>query len=106
MNVLVDSLVLSSFDSHILQVSCISVLCAHDVIFWNPAQRMCVHLRLRIDNSVVQFSQQASFLTGGLYMKHGEPGELLQVLLMHYLADNTTRKHLAVPQQVREDFCT
>eukprot|EP01032_Pedospumella_encystans_P012539 gene12539-14501_t len=66
MNVMVDALVLASFDSHILQ--------------------------------------QACFLTGGTYMKHADKEDLLQLLTTHFLADVSTRAHLATPQQKSVDF--
>jgi hypothetical protein len=35
-----------------------------------------------------------------VYLKHADAADLLQVLLAHFLADNATRKLLALPVQV------
>jgi hypothetical protein len=35
-----------------------------------------------------------------VYQKHADAGDLLQALLTHFLAENATRKLLALPQQV------
>lgn len=46
------------------------------------------------------FMQQACFLTGGLYVKHSDLKDALQVLHFNFLSDKNTRKKLNLPLQV------
>jgi transcription initiation factor TFIIH subunit 3 len=66
LEILVDALVVSKFDSHILQ--------------------------------------QACFLTGGLYLRHRDEDNILQILTMHFLLDDKVRKLFNQPLQKTVDF--
>mmetsp|Transcript_30671 Transcript_30671/g.69549 ORF Transcript_30671/g.69549 Transcript_30671/m.69549 type:complete len:281 (+) Transcript_30671:94-936(+) len=48
--------------------------------------------------------QQACFLSGGLYVKHTDLSDLLQILHAYFLADNATRAQFVLPQQKSVDF--
>ncbi|KAF8418069.1 transcription factor tfb4 [Tirmania nivea] len=50
------------------------------------------------------FLQQASDATNGVYMNLREPRGFLQYLMMGFLPDQTSRKHLVLPTQVNVDF--
>ncbi|KAI5804155.1 TFIIH subunit Tfb4/p34 [Peziza echinospora] len=50
------------------------------------------------------FLQQASDATDGVYMQLQDPSGLLQYLMMAFLPDQTSRKHLVLPTQVNVDF--
>jgi len=66
MGVIIDSFIVSKFDSHILQ--------------------------------------QASFLTGGLYIKHMDENDVLQFLTTYFLSDNKVRELYNQPLQKSIDF--
>jgi hypothetical protein len=44
--------------------------------------------------------QQACFLTGGLYFRHGDWLDLLNVLTTYFLVDPSLRKDITLPLQV------
>ena len=50
------------------------------------------------------FLQQASDATNGIYLVPETPGGLLQYLLMAFLPDQSSRKHLILPSQSDVDF--
>ncbi|KAF8469185.1 TFIIH subunit Tfb4/p34 [Kalaharituber pfeilii] len=50
------------------------------------------------------FLQQASDATNGIYMHLKDAQGLLQYLMMGFLPDQTSRKHLVLPTQVNVDF--
>jgi len=50
------------------------------------------------------FLQQASHLTGGIYLKPQHIGGLLQYLLGSFLADQNIRKFLNLPTLTRVDY--
>lgn len=50
------------------------------------------------------FMQQACFLTGGLYYKHTDIRDMLQVLNFNFLSNKSTRKLLNLPLQDAVDF--
>eukprot|EP01035_Chromulina_nebulosa_P031965 gene31965-42648_t len=66
LEVLVDALIVSKCDSHILQ--------------------------------------QACFLTGGLYLRHRDEEDMLQILTVHFLLDSKVRKLFNQPLQKTVDF--
>jgi transcription initiation factor TFIIH subunit 3 len=66
LGVLIDAMIVSKFDSHILQ--------------------------------------QACFLTGGLYFKHMDERDTLQMLCTYFLADSSVREMFNQPVQKSVDF--
>ncbi|KAH0563261.1 hypothetical protein GP486_002172 [Trichoglossum hirsutum] len=50
------------------------------------------------------FLQQASDATRGVYMHLEDPRGLLQYLMLAFLPDQTSRRHLTMPSQVNVDF--
>ncbi|KAI9761240.1 MAG: hypothetical protein M4579_001160 [Chaenotheca gracillima] len=50
------------------------------------------------------FLQQAADATRGIYMHPSNPQGLLQYLMMAFLSDQTSRRHLVPPTQVNVDF--
>lgn len=66
--------------------------------------------RLRIPIDILKlagdtvFLQQASDATKGIYMQLRNPRGLLQYLMMAFLPDQTSRKHLVAPTQEVVDF--
>ncbi|KAI9787194.1 MAG: RNA polymerase II transcription factor B subunit 4 [Geoglossum umbratile] len=50
------------------------------------------------------FLQQASDATRGVYMHLQDPRGLLQYLMLAFLPDQTSRRHLIMPSQVNVDF--
>lgn len=68
----------------------------------------CQRLHIPIDvcklSGDAVFLQQASDATRGVYMSLTEPRGLLQYLMMAFLPDQRSRKHLIVPSRVDVDF--
>jgi transcription initiation factor TFIIH subunit 3 len=68
----------------------------------------CQRLQIPIDvcklSGDAVFLQQASDATRGVYMSLKEPRGLLQYLMMAFLPDQRSRKHLIVPSRVDVDF--
>lgn len=68
----------------------------------------CQRLQIPIDvcklSGDAVFLQQASDATRGVYMSLTEPRGLLQYLMMAFLPDQRSRKHLIVPSRVDVDF--
>ncbi|KAJ0425558.1 TFIIH subunit Tfb4/p34 [Aspergillus carlsbadensis] len=68
----------------------------------------CQRLRVPIDvcklSGDAVFLQQASDATKGIYMPLSEPRGLLQYLMMAFLPDQRSRKHLVLPTRVDVDF--
>lgn len=68
----------------------------------------CQRLHISIDvcklSGDAVFLQQASDATRGVYMSLKEPRGLLQYLMMAFLPDQRSRKHLIVPSRVDVDF--
>jgi transcription initiation factor TFIIH subunit 3 len=68
----------------------------------------CQRLRVPIDvcklSGDAVFLQQASDATKGIYMSLSEPRGLLQYLMMAFLPDQRSRKHLVLPTRVDVDF--
>lgn len=68
----------------------------------------CQRLRIPIDvcklSGDAVFLQQASDATRGVYMALGEPRGLLQYLMMAFLPDQRSRRHLVQPTRVDVDF--
>lgn len=68
----------------------------------------CQRLRIPIDvcklSGDAVFLQQASDATRGVYMSLTEPRGLLQYLMMAFLPDQRSRKHLVLPTRVDVDF--
>ncbi|KAL3495245.1 TFIIH subunit Tfb4/p34 [Aspergillus germanicus] len=68
----------------------------------------CQRLRVPIDvcklSGDAVFLQQASDATKGIYMSLSEPRGLLQYLMMAFLPDQRSRKHLILPTRVDVDF--
>ncbi|KAL2864659.1 TFIIH/NER complex subunit TFB4 [Aspergillus lucknowensis] len=68
----------------------------------------CQRLRIPIDvcklSGDAVFLQQASDATKGIYMSLSEPRGLLQYLMMAFLPDQRSRKHLVLPTRVDVDF--
>jgi transcription initiation factor TFIIH subunit 3 len=50
------------------------------------------------------FLQQASDITGGIYIKTPEPAGLLQFLIWTFLPDETSRDKLMLPSAVKVDY--
>ncbi|PUU75171.1 TFIIH subunit Tfb4/p34 [Tuber borchii] len=50
------------------------------------------------------FLQQASDTTRGIYMQLEHPESLLQYLMMSFIPDTATRRHLVPPTQINVDF--
>jgi len=57
-----------------------------------------------LSNQDSSLLQQASHITGGIYLKPTQQAGLLQYLLSCYLADAYTRKYLNLPIQTRVDY--
>lgn len=68
----------------------------------------CQRLHIPIDvcklSGDAVFLQQASDATKGVYMALAEPRGLLQYLMMAFLPDQRSRRHLVVPTRVDVDF--
>ena len=68
----------------------------------------CQRLSIPIDIAKIAgdtvFLQQASDATKGLYMKLEHPQGLLQYLMMGFLPDASSRRHLINPTQIGVDF--
>ncbi|KAL4741995.1 TFIIH subunit Tfb4/p34 [Aspergillus similis] len=68
----------------------------------------CQRLHIPIDvcklSGDAVFLQQASDATKGIYMSVSEPRGLLQYLMMAFLPDQRSRKHLVLPTRVDVDF--
>lgn len=68
----------------------------------------CQRLRIPIDvcklSGDAVFLQQASDATRGVYMSLSEPRGLLQYLMMAFLPDQRSRKHLVLPSRIDVDF--
>lgn len=68
----------------------------------------CQRLRIPIDvcklSGDAVFLQQASDATKGIYMALEEPRGLLQYLMMAFLPDQRSRRHLVQPSRVDVDF--
>lgn len=68
----------------------------------------CQRLHIPIDvcklSGDAVFLQQASDATRGVYMALSEPRGLLQYLMMAFLPDQRSRKHLVLPTRVDVDF--
>lgn len=68
----------------------------------------CQRLRIPIDvcklSGDAVFLQQASDATRGVYMSLSEPKGLLQYLMMAFLPDQRSRRHLVLPTRVDVDF--
>ncbi|KAB8232970.1 TFIIH/NER complex subunit TFB4 [Aspergillus alliaceus] len=68
----------------------------------------CQRLHIPIDvcklSGDAVFLQQASDATKGIYMSLTEPRGLLQYLMMAFLPDQRSRKHLVLPTRVDVDF--
>ncbi|KAL2829924.1 TFIIH subunit Tfb4/p34 [Aspergillus cavernicola] len=68
----------------------------------------CQRLHVPIDvcklSGDAVFLQQASDATKGIYMSLSEPRGLLQYLMMAFLPDQRSRKHLILPTRVDVDF--
>lgn len=81
---------------------------AHQYIPIMNAIFACQRLRIPIDvcklSGDAVFLQQASDATRGVYMALSEPRGLLQYLMMAFLPDQRSRKHLVLPTRVDVDF--
>ncbi|KAL5341605.1 TFIIH subunit Tfb4/p34 [Aspergillus crustosus] len=68
----------------------------------------CQRLQIPIDvcklSGDAVFLQQASDATKGIYMSLSDPRGLLQYLMMAFLPDQRSRKHLILPTRVDVDF--
>jgi transcription initiation factor TFIIH subunit 3 len=68
----------------------------------------CQRLHIPIDvcklSGDAVFLQQASDATKGVYMSLSEPRGLLQYLMMAFLPDQRSRRHLVIPTRVDVDF--
>ncbi|KAJ5361172.1 hypothetical protein N7541_002016 [Penicillium brevicompactum] len=68
----------------------------------------CQRLHIPIDvcklSGDAVFLQQASDATKGIYMSLSEPRGLLQYLMMAFLPDQRSRRHLVLPTRVDVDF--
>ncbi|KAL4968769.1 TFIIH/NER complex subunit TFB4 [Aspergillus stella-maris] len=68
----------------------------------------CQRLHIPIDVAKLSgdavFLQQASDATKGIYMSLSQPRGLLQYLMMSFLPDQRSRKHLILPTRVDVDF--
>lgn len=95
--------------SHILIISVSSSTdSAHQYIPIMNGIFACQRLRIPIDvcklSGDAVFLQQASDATRGVYMGLSEPRGLLQYLMMAFLPDQRTRRHLVLPTRVDVDF--
>lgn len=95
--------------SHILIISVSSSTdSAHQYIPIMNGIFACQRLRIPIDvcklSGDAVFLQQASDATRGVYMALSEPRGLLQYLMMAFLPDQRTRRHLVLPTRVDVDF--
>ncbi|KAL4919772.1 TFIIH subunit Tfb4/p34 [Aspergillus aurantiobrunneus] len=81
---------------------------AHQYIPIMNAIFACQRLHIPIDicklSGDAVFLQQASDATKGIYMSLSEPRGLLQYLMMAFLPDQRSRKHLVLPTRVDVDF--
>ncbi|CAK48702.1 hypothetical protein CBS115989_247 [Aspergillus niger] len=81
---------------------------AHQYIPIMNAIFACQRLHIPIDVCKVSgdavFLQQASDATKGVYMALDEPKGLLQYLMMAFLPDQRSRRHLVLPTRVDVDF--
>jgi len=57
-----------------------------------------------LSNQDSSFFQQASHITGGIYLKPQHQAGLLQYLLSYFIADNFSRRFLFMPVQSKVDF--
>lgn len=100
---------LEGLQSRILIVSVSSSTdSAHQYIPIMNAIFACQRLRIPIDvcklSGDAVFLQQASDATRGVYMSLDEPRGLLQYLMMAFLPDQRSRRHLVQPTRVDVDF--
>ncbi|KAL2821653.1 TFIIH subunit Tfb4/p34 [Aspergillus granulosus] len=98
-----------SLQSRILIISVSSATgSAHQYIPLMNGIFACQRLRIPIDvcklSGDAVFLQQASDATKGVYMSLSEPRGLLQYLMMAFLPDQRSRKHLVLPTRVDVDF--
>lgn len=97
----------SGLQSRILVVSVSGDLAHQYIPIMNTtfaAQRLRVPIDiLKLAGDTV-FLQQASDTTKGIYMQLSNPQGLLQYLMMAFLPDQTSRKHLVPPTQQVVDF--
>ncbi|EAW13028.1 TFIIH/NER complex subunit TFB4 [Aspergillus clavatus NRRL 1] len=81
---------------------------AHQYIPIMNAIFACQRLHVPIDvcklSGDAVFLQQASDATKGVYMSLAEPRGLLQYLMMAFLPDQRSRRHLVLPTRVDVDF--
>ncbi|KAE8149138.1 TFIIH subunit Tfb4/p34 [Aspergillus avenaceus] len=81
---------------------------AHQYIPIMNAIFACQRLHIPIDvcklSGDAVFLQQASDATKGVYMSLAEPQGLLQYLMMAFLPDQRSRRHLILPTRVDVDF--
>jgi len=99
----------TSLQSRILLVSVSSSTdSAHEYIPIMNAIFACQRLHIPIDvcklSGDAVFLQQASDATRGIYMSLTEPQGFLQYLMMAYLPDQRSRRHLVLPSRVDVDF--
>ncbi len=97
----------SGIQSRILVISVSGDLAHQYIPIMNTtfaAQRMRIPIDiLKLAGDTV-FLQQASDATKGIYMQLRSPQGLLQYLMMAFLPDQTSRKHLVAPTQEVVDF--
>ncbi|PYH87491.1 transcription factor Tfb4 [Aspergillus ellipticus CBS 707.79] len=67
-------------------------------------QRLCIPIDVCKLSGDAVFLQQASDATKGIYMALDEPRGLLQSLMMAFLPDQRSRRHLVLPTRVDVDF--
>lgn len=73
----------------------------HFTCFVNSAQKLGVPVdSLVLSPGESSFLQQASLITGGIYLRPKDQRAVTQLLLHHYLPSNHSRKTLASPTQV------
>lgn len=99
----------SGLQSRILIISVSSAKdSAHQYIPIMNSIFACQRLHIPIDvcklSGDAVFLQQASDATRGVYMSLTEPRGLLQYLMMAFLPDQRSRKHLILPSRVDVDF--
>ncbi|RAL14022.1 TFIIH/NER complex subunit TFB4 [Aspergillus homomorphus CBS 101889] len=99
----------SGLQSRILIVSVSSATgAAHQYIPIMNAIFACQRLHIPIDvcklSGDAVFLQQAADATKGVYMALAEPRGLLQYLMMAFLPDQRSRRHLILPTRVDVDF--
>ncbi|KAI9809927.1 MAG: hypothetical protein M1825_000360 [Sarcosagium campestre] len=102
-----DSSVSRGLQSRILVVSVSSDLAFQYIPVMNcifAAQRKRIPIDVLKLASSTAFLQQAADATRGIYMHIASPRGLLQYLMMAFLPDQSTRRHLVPPTQVNVDF--